>query len=158
MIKLPTSTSAVADGDGRQCHFSSTFDIFFHLIPSATPKSMIPQATLISTSAAARNTLSILQRSVEESNEESKEHKRTLKSKDFFGQMDTDGSLSGMTPIFTIPDESFVLSNLTWPDRETKLEKCLRYKRRCSIVKTMLDSNYMNAVDESERKRKKFQI
>ena len=26
MIKLPTSTSAVADGDGRQCHFSSTFD------------------------------------------------------------------------------------------------------------------------------------
>lgn len=119
---------------------------------------MIPQATLISTSAAARNTLSILQRSVEESNEESKEHKRTLKSKDFFGQMDTDGSLSGMTPIFTIPDESFVLSNLKWPDRETKLEKCFHYKRRCSIVKTMLDSNYMNAVDESERKRKKFQI
>jgi hypothetical protein len=98
----------------------------------------MPERTIISTKGAGTNSLAIAKMSVEGGAENSKEHHLTL-CEEVSEQSSASNALSGRAPTQYSHDDS--LRDLQPFDRETKLERFCRYKRRGSIVRTLLEGN-----------------
>jgi hypothetical protein len=75
---------------------------------------------------------------VETGSEDSKEHHRTL-CEEISEQSSARNALSGRAPKQNRHDDS--LRDVQPFDRETKLERFRRYKRRGSIVRTLIEGN-----------------
>jgi|NOAtaT_7_FD_contig_21_6397428_length_423_multi_6_in_0_out_0_1 hypothetical protein len=75
---------------------------------------------------------------VETGSEDSKEHHRTL-CEEISEQSSASNALSGRAPTQNSHDDS--LRDVQPFDRETKLERFRRYKRRGSIVRTLIEGN-----------------
>jgi hypothetical protein len=111
--------------------------------------------TTKSTKGAGPNSFTIVM-SVEVGSEDSKEHHRTLLRDEISKQSNGSNALSEMAPMPNSHDDSNILRNLQAFDRETKVERFCRYKRRGSIVRTLLEGNDVLNLLEQKCKKKEF--